>query len=1008
MKKITIKIFLATLFLMGAQVIHAQRTIKGTVISADDNLGIPGVAVAAKGTTTGTTTDIMGQYSLNVPDEVTTLVFSFMGMTTQEITIGSNTTIDVVMESSAVALTGVEIVGYGTARKVGTTVGSVQQVTSKKLEAKPVSNVMDALQGQMAGLQVATSTGDPTNSAPAVRLHGVGSLGAATDPLYVLDGIVVRPEQIAAMNPNDFESVTVLKDASATSIYGSKAANGVVVFTTKRGIRNSNAKITVRSQYGISKVAQKDYYDNIMHTEELLDFWLKIGTKTQAQIDDIRNNEDFINPLTGELYDTRWADIVMRDNAITTQTDISVQGGSEKTTYFISGNHYYQEGTAPDNDYTRYTARVNVESQAKDWLKVGMNVFLSRDDRNINNDWISGTWSVYGTHAPYQLMPFWTEQNPLTGEYYEMIPGSTYSTVHARRKAFKNTGKRSQLAGSAFVEITPLKGLKIISRAGTDASDYQWEESRSPSYVLEIGKGFRTLGTRQSTYMTTNNVIEYRFDINKAHNFSALVGHEGVLRNWKEYSTSTGNITDDRLMLPQLGDQSTRTATLNLTSYAYLSFFARADYSYKERFYADISVRSDAASIFGPENRNAKFWSIGGMWNMNNEKFIKPFKKWLTNATLKVSYGTQGNSSGLSVDSYMRQVGGGSATNRYDDQDVLRLTTQGNPGLTWENQSKLTAGIRASIWGKLNVELDYYNRRTSSMLYTIATPYTTGWSSNLQNVGVMQNAGIDLNLSMDFIRTRDFYVSGSFVYNYNRDKIIDLFLGYERYNYSESIVLVKGQPTRYYLPINAGIDPNTGKFLWYLPGDNIDVTTMEPQRLTDVFDATSLRQNTGLKRYAPVNGGFGVNAGWKGIQLMADFTFVLGKWMLDNTSYFWKNPRAFLDRNQSNEIWDYWTPENTDAKYPNWETGQTLPAFDSYLYSNASFLRLKNLTISYTIDQKILNKTKILSNARIFFVARNLLTFTKYSGLDPEIDGTETLSNYTNSKQFQFGLEFGF
>ncbi len=989
---------LGILFLAGAQVLQAQRTITGTVVDVGDKLGIPGVQVVVKGTTTGTTTDVMGKYSLGVSNDATHLEFRFMGMKTQEVAIESKTTIDVVMEPDALELETFEIVTYGTARKVGTMVGSAQQVTSATLQAKPVGNVMDALQGQVAGLSVFTNSGDPA-AVQNIRLHGVGSLfGASSAPLYVVDGVQVSAATVLAMNPNDFESITTLKDASATSIYGSRAANGVIVIMTKRGQRNQDARVTVRTQWGVSKLANRKFYDNLMSSQELADFYFEIDP----------NN---FNPNSLNLdVNTDWMDVFMRDNVPTSQTDVSVSGGSEKTMYFVSGSHFSQEGTAWGSSYKRFTGRVNVESQAKDWLKVGANALISRDNRR-SNEYFGGN-NVYGGLS-FLLQP-WFSPTDSTGKRYDEIPGLKMYHPEYVADNFYTESVNTQLTGGFFVEITPFKGLKIINRSGTDARDWYSFGGVKPSSLLDgVGVGSLEQNREQLATMTTTNTIEYAFDLNEEHSLSILGGQEGVLYNYHRTGAGASDLTDDRLYELHYGNAQTNVVLSGSESYAYLSFFGRLDYAYNDRFFADVSLRNDASSRFGKSNRNAVFWSVGGMWNMINENFIKNIKP-ITGARFKVSYGTQGNSAIGNYD-HLALTGSGGTQSYYNGEPSFTMTSIGNPNLTWEKQSKLTIGANMEFLKKYTLELAFYQRNTSSMLTQVPYPYTSGISYRNENTAEYRNTGIDLNLGMNFVRTKDYFFSANVVFNYNRDKVVELFDGMNRWeNPGTGVVYVVGSPVMFYYPIFAKIDANNGKTSYYKPGNNIDETTKN-NGMTQVYDQKGLRQNTGMKREVPINGGFGLQGGWKGITVAADFAFVIGKWMFDNTSWYAMNPREMGAANGylnlSRDVLDYWKQPGDDATFPNWKAENVSDArveMTTFFLDNASFLRLKNLTISYNFESKLLEKTKFLSAARIFFTTRNLLTFTNFMGIDPEVDANLSLGTYGNSKQFQFGVELKF
>ena len=693
------KIFLfVCLFFAGGSVLWAQSLrITGVVTDAVDGQTLPGVSVLVKNSSIITVSDVNGQYSVNVPNSAAVVVFSCIGYKTLEVTVGNRTVIDVSLEVDALALQEVVVTGYGSLRKQGSTIGSVVQVSGPKIEAKPAANVMDALQGQVPGLAVYSTGGDPAQT-QSVSLHGVGSLGTSSTPLYIVDGIVVENGSVVAMNPNDFESVSVLKDASSTSIYGSRAANGVVYITTKRGSRGSDARISFRTQYGISKLAEKSFYD-MMSTDELLDFWLKSNIRTQAQIDAIRINPAALD-ANGHLHNTKWIDVYMRDNAPTYQSDLSISGGGGKTAYFVSAGQFHQDGTARNNFYDRYTLRSNIESQSKDWLKMGVNLMLSTDNRGVNDNFGSGgANNSTGGGLSFLQQPYWSPVDNY-GNRYDLMAGS--NAAHPAYYAEMNNRVMTnyQLIGNFFFEITPFKGFKIISRAGTDARMLRDDVKRDPRYKVgaNLNNGRRYISDETFNTSTTNNVIEYSFNINNTHNVTVLGGHEGQLYNYTIFEGYGEGITDFRLMRLSDIPSANRVATSGGESWSFLSFFGRADYNYEERFFVDFSLRNDASSRFGKENRSATFWSVGAMWNLKKENFLKNMSA-INAARLKVSYGTQGNAQ---IGNY-RHLATTSTTTNYNGAPSWYINNPGNSGLTWETQAKLTVGLRAEFLNKYSI-----------------------------------------------------------------------------------------------------------------------------------------------------------------------------------------------------------------------------------------------------------------------------------------------------------------
>ena len=988
MKRIFLMGFLL-LGVLGFQAIGQVRTITGTVTDAGDGSTLPGVSIMVKGTTQGTVTDINGQYQLNASGDAV-LVFSFIGMTTQEVAVSGRNVINVALEADVRSLHEVVVVGYGTARSVGTVVGSIATVSSEKLESKPVANVWDAMQGRVAGLQVYTSTGEPSQTS-SVRLHGVGSLSASATPLYVIDGAPIAAANVLSINPNDIETVTVLKDASATSIYGSRAANGVIYITTKSGIRDQNARVTVNSQYGISNLANEDYFNRMMTTDQLLGFWQEVGYRTPAQIETIRTN--FPN-------DTRWHKYYYKQDVPTYQGDISIQGGGGRTTYYVSGSYFFQDGVAAHSVFERYNMRANLNSSANDWLSFGTNLTIGTNHRQLNPH------DRNSTHRGLAMLaqPFYTPYDADGKRFEGFIPG--WGRVDPFYRAEKNPRWSDQITGaiSTHMQLNPIEGLTIRVQGGLDAYDDRTTDLTYPSYVEAGGSGY--VDEEFTRYITRSitNTAEYKFNINRRHEFTVLGGHEYMDNTFTQYAAISQGQTDDRLMLLTAGPSS-RSVRHVKHEHAYNSYFARADYGLDKKYFLDLSVRQDASSRFGRENSKANFWAAGAMWNLKRESFLAN-NNFITSMNLRASVGTSGNSEFSTAWStlnygHLATV----ATTLYGGGTGWIISGPGNPNLTWENQFKGSIGTNLVLADRYRINLEYYDRRTTDMLLSVPQPYTSGFANINENVGAMQNRGIDLEFSFDATRSRDFYFTPYVNFSYNKNKVTELFQGLEFWMIPNTgVAWAIGQPVAFYYPIFAGIDPADGKPMWYVPGDDISVTTKG--ETTKVFNEAALMQNTGIQRYAPVTGGFGLSTGYKGIGLQLDFSYVSGKYLLNNDRYFFENPSTFPGFNQSSTILDYWKKEGDVTRFPAYGTQFT--QFDSRLIENASFMRLKNAMVSYQLPAALVQRTGIMKGSRIFVQGRNLLTFTKYEGPDPEHDINLSLGVNPNTRQYAVGITLNF
>ena len=617
-------------------------------------------------------------------------------MKSQELPIKQ--TMNVILKPDTETLEEVVVLGYGSGKKIGSIVGSVAKVNSEKLSAKPVANAMDALQGQVSGLQVYTSSGEPGSSSSSY-IRGVGSLTADNEPLYVLDGTPVSSSVMVMMNPNDFESVTVLKDASATSIYGSRAANGVIYITTKRGKIGEKAVITASGNYGTARLARR--VSNPMNSTELLNYQLSHGIIKQETYDKYINSG----------IDTNWEDYFFKDDAPTYQANLSIQGGSNKTMYYVSGSYYFQDGITPRSEYNRYTFRSNLESRPTDWLRFGANFGATYDEQQTSLFTYQGSNNLNGGIFGTILNPTYYNPYGEDGSKLDVIPGlNRYSPYYLSDKQ-PSSSNTAQLDGTAFIQLNPIEGLTIRSQFGIEAYDFRQTSKRLASHPNATQGGYTYEAFRRNAKLTITNTAEYNFKIKDIHDFTILIGQEGIKNDYQRFGSETTGQSDDRLSMLEAGTAATLLGAdeNDLYTYQFLSFFGRINYALNDKYFADFSIRNDASSRFGKDNRNAIFMSGGLMWNMKKESFLEDVN-FLSDLKLKASIGTTGNSSIGNYD-HLALVG----TNLYNAQGGWKINTPGNGDLGWEKQTLANIGIEASFWNKYRIELTYYNKKTSKI-----------------------------------------------------------------------------------------------------------------------------------------------------------------------------------------------------------------------------------------------------------------------------------------------------
>lgn len=983
--------------IFAATQLYAQnRTVTGKV-SDDKGDPIPNASVTVKGTKQGTTTNAEGYFTLSgVPASVKSLSISSLNFVTREVAIGANNTIVASLaSSSADLLDEVVVVGYGTAKRKRDVAGALTVVSAKNVQNRPAANVLDALQGQVAGLQVYTSSGEPT-ATPSVRLNGVSSLGSSSTPLYVMDGIPMESGTFLSLNPEDFESITVLKDASSTAIYGARAAAGVILVTTKKGRLNSS-RISVSTQYGVSNLTNNavNLYESFMNTKELTDFQLATGQFTAAQV--------AARVAAGYTADTKWYTRYYKQNAPTFQTDVNISGGGGKTTYYISGSYFKQDGLAYRSGYKRYTMRSNLATTVNNWFKMGANLFVGYDERQSN------AYATNSRNGGLALLaqPYYSPVDANGVEYYNtLVPGLGLYSPKTLADYNQNPSNNFQFNPSGYIEINPFKGATLRSQGGFEFYDFRSTAIRLPSYAGAPNSGTASESFTRGTTRTITNTAEYKFDLgNGIHNINLLAGQEFINNTTSAFAGASTGLTDDRLLTVSAGPTG-YTASSSKSEYAFLSYFGRINYNYDTKYFLDLSIRNDNSSKYGRDLRGAMFYSAGLLWKAKKERFLENVK-WLTDLDVKVSYGTVGNSSGVGNYSALASVG----TNTYNSGTGFGISASGNPLLSWEKVRKANFSLIGKLWNKLGVELEFYDNQTSDMIINVPYPLTSGFSSVLTNVGSLNNRGISVSLDYNIINTRNASLNINTRFNYTKEKVTELFQGKTNYSIANTgIGWVVGQPVTFLYPIFHQINPTTGLPEWFLPNSDPklapETTTKNPANVTSTFNSAALLQNTGIKRYAPFSGGFGLNGSFHQFTLAADFTFAQGKYMINNDQYFFENPNQFAGYNQSRNVLNYWKQPGDIATYPKY--GVQFTQFDSRLIQNASFMRLKNLTIGYNVSKSLLNRTKVLNSANFYMTFRNIWTLTKYKGPDPEVDSNLGLGTNPNTNQVAIGLKLGF
>lgn len=963
---------------LGIQSALAQTyKVKGNVVSKSDNEPLIGVSILQKGTTNGVVTDIDGNYELQIQGGETTLVFSYIGLQTQELKVNARTgVLNVAMEDDSHLMDDVVVVAYGV-RKKGTIAGSVSTVKNDKLENVPAPSFDQALQGQTTGLTVISNSGEPSKAA-TFQIRGTNSINSGTAPLFILDGVPISSSDFNTISPSDIESISVLKDASSTSIYGARAANGVVVITTKRGLSMDKAKVTFRAQYGFSQLAQNNW--NMMNTAERIQYEKEIGIDTGKDYDVLSRT------------DVNWLDMVFNDHAPLQNYEVSVNRATDRLNYFVSGGFYDQDGIAQSSTFRRYNMRANAEVKASDWLKVGTNSMVAYEEVEQADD---GSYALYTPISACRFMlPYWNPYNE-DGSLASENDGTWTGTGSNPIEWMANnpvTNKKYKVLSTVFAEITPIKNLTIRAQFGADYSHSTAFMQSFPSYIINNETGTAGRNSSDMLNLTETTTVNYRWELNSDHSFNFLLGQEGVDYRSEGFQVITSGQSNDFLTNISSGTRASSWAD-STTSYSYLSFFGRGEYNYKDLYYADFSVRADASSRFGTGNRWAGFWSLGFMWNLKSEPFLKDIE-WLSSAQIALSTGTSGNSSIPDYD-HLALVSGKA---NYEDQAGIYPSQSGNEDLSWEKLWSSNVALRLGFIDRINLDIEFYNKKTTNMLMLVPDSYAlTGEGEHWDNIGAMLNRGVEFNVSADVIRTKDFVWSVNANASYNKNKLLELYNGVQEYEVSTTATkLVVGHSvSEFYINRYAGVNPANGDALWYTKDGQITNEYNEGDKVM-----------TGKTFDAPWQGGFGTSLAWKGFSLAAQFSWVADRWMFNNDRYFEESNGLYAAYNQSKRLlYDRWKQPGDITDIP--RHGVT-PQFDDRFLENASFLRLKNVTLAYAFPQRLLSKTNFFSSARIYLQGQNLLTFTGFTGLDPESSSNVYKAQYPMSRQFTLGVEVSF
>lgn len=970
-----------------------QKTVTGMVTSSEDNLGIPGVTVLIKGTTIGVVTDVDGNYSIQAsPGQI--LVFRFTGQKTQEVTVGAANTIDIVMQPDLLNLEEVVVVAYGVQKREAST-GSVGEVKSSEIQNVPETSIEKMLSGKVAGVQVTATSGQP-GANTQIRIRGISSINAGSEPLYVIDGIPVMSgdqsfftntgNALASLNPNDVESMTILKDAAASSIYGSRAANGVILITTKSG-KAGAAKMNFRASYGVEQIANDNGYRPLT-AEEYLAFQRTAVINAGGNPDDPSNSKYYFpnSLLDGPITD--WMKELTRTGSIYS-AELSAQGGSDRTQHFFSGLYDKHEGIVYGSDFTKFSIRSNVDHQLNKKLKLGVRF---NGAYSVANDVpMQSMYYVNPLFAMMMIKPFTPIRND-DGTYNLIIPENANANPRATAEYDPQWEKQYRLNTNGFLEYQIIKGLTAKTANSIELTDGEGVRYWSPE--ANYGETLGYLQTSRTKYvlLTTSNTLNFDKEFG-SHNLSIVGGQEASKFDYNEYYIVSPNV-DPNIPFPNTATSDDDDADYYETAYTIMSFFGVARYNYDNKYYLQASLRTDGSSRFGSKNRWGTFWSVGASWNIHKEHFMDNVE-FINMLKLRGSYGISGN---FNIGNYAQY--GLYGAGQYNGNSVMVPTQPSNPDIGWENNTGYNAGLDFALFDRITGSFDVYSRKTLDMLLAYPLSRTSGFSSITTNIGSIKNEGIEFMLDGTLIAGNNFEWSAGFNVAHNNSTILDLGKDEQFIPGNNRLVHKVGEHLySFYLYDYAGVNPANGDAMWYNENGELTNNYAQARRIIAGTPEPKLTGgiNTKLAAYGVT---LDVNLEYKWGNLVS----IEENRYANSDGYSWPNTGA-------NTQLDYWTTPGQIARNPkpiaNNTTSSNGYRSTRWLY-DGSYLRLKNITLSYNLPRAVVNKMK-MQNLRVYASAVNLYTFHNVDFWDPErgVDGCG-FGIYPMTKKIIGGIEVSF
>lgn len=957
-------------FLLSTNVWAQERLVSGRVTSAEDGSAIPGVNVVAKGSGTGTATDSDGRYSINVPSGSGSLIFSFIGLQLQEVSIGDRTIVDVAMAADITQLSEVVVVGYGTQERRSIT-GAIAKANGKEiLENIPVADPLQGLQGRVAGVQVTSGSGRP-GQAQIVRVRGVASIGAAgsNDPLYVVDGVIISNRDdsrqagtpnagqgispLASLNPEDIQSIEILKDASAAAIYGSRASNGVVLITTKRGSYGAKTELNFSAYQGLQSLSNRlDFLDARQYREIQREARANAGNPVDPQFAD--------DP---SIISTNWLDLILRNQSRISNYQLSAAGGNERTRFYVSLGYFTQEAILLKGDFKRISGRINLDHKATEKLTFGLNLQFAKSssiqtpvDNSIYSPWARSLdgrpdEKVYNDNGTFAI--------------------NTFNNAVQMFEPDQTTDIFSSI-GNFYAEYEIIKHLVFRSSIGASVAytkDFSYFPTTHPSGLGVDGDG--TAGNALGTNWLTENTLTYnRKFLNNKLSASALLGYTFQEDNReRSYVSGRGYPSDFFKYITSAAD--IYSGSSDWTGNSIESYLSRINLDYDGKYLLSMAIRRDGSSKFGVNNRYGTFPSISAGWRISAENFMSGVNV-VDDLKFRASYGKTGNQASIGNFTALSLIGSG---NNYNDNAGFAGSVIGNPDLTWETTIQTNIGFDLSVLNaRLNVAFDYYNKETQDLLLAQPIPRTSGFASIQRNVGSISNKGFELNVrSINVDKKIKWTTDFNIARNINEvTKLANNNTPIDAGFVSRTAV---GQSLGSFFLVKAlGVDPQTGDMIFEDVDGNGIIGGNDRQFLGSPWP--------------DFVGGLTNTVSYKGFDLSVFFQFSFGNDIykiyqegINGTT----NLGASL-ANMTTDVLNRWRAPGDVTDMPRAVTGAQ-GVFNnqrsSRFLEDASYVRMKNITLGYTIPSSLLGKVGVRS-ARAYITGQNLLTFTKFSGFDPE------------------------